>query len=284
MTMLHINPDFSERQLRELLARINAGEQSSLMFRTTHRHRDGTDIPVEVLVQAVPGEDGTPLRYVKIVRDVRERIEAEERLQRAEQHLRIIEDRERIARDLHDVVIQKLFAAGMAVQSVAARSGDAEHGRRLNSVVDDLDDTIREIRSVIFSLQSDARDMSGLRADVLRVLDEERDALGFDPRVRFGGAVDATSPSVASELLPVLREALSNVARHAEASSVDVEVQHDEGLVTLRVKDNGRGLPAVESVGNGLRNLSKRAKSLGGHCTVVTCPDGGSELEWQVPA
>jgi PAS domain S-box-containing protein len=284
MTMLHINPDFSERQLRELLARITAGEQSSLMFRTTHRHRDGTDIPVEVLVQAVPGEDGTPARYVEIVRDVRKRIETEERLQRAEQHLRIVEDRERIARDLHDVVIQKLFAAGMAVQSVAARSGDAEHGRRLNGVVDDLDDTIREIRSVIFSLQSDARDMSGLRADVLRILDDERDALGFEPHVRFGGAVDTTSPSVASELLPVLREALSNVARHAEASSVDVEVQHADGLVTLRVKDDGRGLPAVESAGNGLRNLSKRAEKLGGHCSVVARPDGGTELEWQVPA
>jgi PAS domain S-box-containing protein len=284
MTMLHLTPEFSEQQLRELLAPIADGTQSALMFRTVHRHRDGTDIPVEILMQALPGEDGTPSRYVKIVRDVRERIEAEERLQRAEQHLRIVEDRERIARDLHDVVIQKLFAAGMAVQSVAARSADAEHGRRLNRVVDDLDDTIREIRSVIFSLQTDVRDAVGLRADVLRTVDEERDALGFEPHVRFGGPVDTTRPSVAAELLPALREALSNIARHAEASSVNVDVDHADGLITLRVRDNGRGLPAVTSGGNGLRNLSERAEKAGGHCNIAAHPDGGTQLEWQAPA
>jgi PAS domain S-box-containing protein len=284
MTMLHIAPEFSARQLEELLAPMAEGARSSLMFRTVHRHRDGTDIPVEILMQAISGEDDKPVRYVKIVRDVRERIQAEEQLQRAEQYLRIVEDRERIARDLHDVVIQKLFAAGMAVQSVAARSLDAEQGTRLNGVVDDLDDTIREIRSVIFSLQSDARDTVGLRADVLRVIDEERDALGLEPHVSFDGAVDTTKPSVASELLPALREALSNVVRHADASSVDVDVHHADGLVTLRVTDNGRGLPTVISGGNGLRNLSERAEKLGGHCNVVVHAGGGSELEWQVPA
>jgi signal transduction histidine kinase len=204
-------------------------------------------------------------------------------LQLAEQHLRIIEDRERIARDLHDVVIQKLFAAGMTVQSVAARNLDSEHERRLNGVVDDLDETIREIRSVIFSLQSDVRDAVGLRADVLRVIDEERNALGFDPHIQFVGAVDTTSTAVASELLPALREALSNVARHAAASAADVEIQNAAGLVTLRVTDDGCGLPAGASEGNGLRNLSRRAEKLGGHCRVEARPEGGSELEWQVP-
>ena len=284
MTMLHITPEFTRRQLDELLAPMKRGEQASLMFGTTHRHRDGTDVPVEILMQAIPGEDGTPTRYVKVVRDVRERIEAEERLQRAEQHLRVVEDRERIARDLHDVVIQKLFAAGMAVQSVAARSADAEHGRRLNGVVDDLDDTIREIRSVIFSLQSDLQDSVGLRADVLRVVDDERDALGFEPHVRFSGPVDTTSSSAASELIPVLREALSNVARHARASAVDVDVQHADGLITLRVSDNGRGLSSDRSGGNGLRNVVARAEKLEGHCSVVSSGEGGSVLEWQVPA
>ena len=284
MTMPHITPEFSQRQLEALLAPLTRGDQTSIMFRTNHRHRDGTDVPVETLMQAIPGEGGTPTHYVKVVRDVRERIETEERLQRTEQHLRVVEDRERIARDLHDVVIQKLFAAGMAVQSVAARSIDADHGRRLNGVVDDLDDTIREIRSVIFSLQSDLQDAVGLRADVLRIADEERGALGFEPHVRFGGAVDTTSPSVASELLPVLREALSNVARHAQASAVEVDVEHSDGMVTLRVTDNGCGISASPPGGNGLRNLSARAEKLGGHCTVTNRADGGSELEWQVPA
>jgi PAS domain S-box-containing protein len=284
MTMLHIAPEFSRRRLDELLEPMTTGERSSIMFRTTHRHRDGTDIPVEILMQAIRDDEGIPVRYVKIVRDVRERLEAEERIRRAEQHLRIVEDRERIARDLHDIVIQKVFAAGMALQSVAARSVDADEARRLNGVVDDLDDTIREIRSAIFSLQSDAHDSVGLRADVLGILDEERAALGFEPRVRFGGAVDTTAPAVAAELLAALREALSNVARHALASSVDVDVEYADGLLTLRVRDDGRGLPADVSAGNGLGNLTGRAEKLGGHCCVGDRPGGGSELEWQVPA
>jgi len=234
-------------------------------------------------MQAIRGDDGVPTRYVKIVRDVRERIETEERLRTAEQHLRVVEDRERIARDLHDIVIQKLFAAGMTIQSVSARTADAEHGRRLATVVDDLDDTIREIRSVIFSLQGDARDTGGVRAEVLRITDDEREALGFEPRIRFDGAVDAIDDRIAQELLPTLREALSNVAKHAGASSVEIVVDHGE-QVTLRVVDNGRGMPAALTSGNGIRNLTDRATKLGGTCRISSQPDGGTVLEWRVPA
>jgi len=283
MTMLHITPEFTERQLRQLLEPLARGEQDSLTFTTVHRHRDGTDIPVEILMQAIRGDDGVPTRYVKIVRDVRERIETEERLRTAEQHLRVVEDRERIARDLHDIVIQKLFAAGMTIQSVSARTADAEHGRRLATVVDDLDDTIREIRSVIFSLQGDARDTGGVRAEVLRITDDEREALGFEPRIRFDGAVDAIDDRIAQELLPTLREALSNVAKHAGASSVEIVVDHGE-QVTLRVVDNGRGMPAALTSGNGIRNLTDRATKLGGTCRISSQPDGGTVLEWRVPA
>jgi PAS domain S-box-containing protein len=281
MTMLHIAPEFTERELRELLGPLARSETETIMFTTVHRHRDGTDIPVEILVQAVRTQSGPPTRYVKIARDVRERLEAEERLRRAEQHLRIVEDRERIARDLHDVVIQKLFAAGMTVQSVAARSADPDE--RLHRVVDDLDDTIREIRSVIFSLQSDSHDQAGLRARVLLVVDDERAALGIDPRIHFDGAVDATSETVAGEVIPVIREAISNVARHAKAANVELLVEHRDGHVTVRVVDDGVGLSEVVSGGNGLQNLVARAEKLGGRCLVTSGPDGGTVLEWQVP-
>ena len=143
-----------------------------------HRRRDGTDVPVEVVLQAVPGDEGRPRRYVKIVRDIRERLETEERLRRAEQDLRLVEDRERIARDLHDIVIQKLFAAGMTIQGVWSRTTDTDQARRLSSVVDDLDDTIREIRSVIFSLQSNRGDGAAERHAAHRVRGATR------PRVR----------------------------------------------------------------------------------------------------
>jgi PAS domain S-box-containing protein len=283
MTMLHIAPEFDERTIRELVAPMVTGEVPSIVFTTAHRHRDGTDIPVEILMQAIPGDDGTPRRYVQIVRDVRERLATEARLQQAEQHLRIVEDRERIARDLHDVVIQKLFAAGMTVQSVAARIIDTEHSDRLHRVVDDLDDTIREIRSVIFSLQADARDQPGLRASVLRVVDDEREALGFEPRIRFDGPVDAASEHIAAELLPALREALSNVARHAHASAVEIDVAHRDGVLALRVADDGVGLSADPGDGNGVPNLAKRAEKLGGRCLIGAGVECGTVLEWQVP-
>jgi PAS domain S-box-containing protein len=283
MTMLHITPEYTERELHELLAPMARGETTSITFTTVHRHRSGTDIPVEIVMQAVPGNDGMPMRYVKIARDIRERLEAEQRIQQAEQHLRVVEDRERIARDLHDVVIQKLFAAGMTVQSVAARSGDPDHSDRLHRVVDDLDETIREIRSVIFSLQSDSHEQTGLRVRVLQVVDEERAILGTEPRIRFDGPVDATSESVAGEIVAVVREAISNIARHAAASNVEVDVEHRDGFVTVRVADDGVGIPDAVSGGNGLRNLTKRAEKLGGRCEVASRPEGGTLLEWRVP-
>jgi PAS domain S-box-containing protein len=283
MTMLHIAPEFTEGQLHELLGPLARGERTSMTFTTVHRHRDGTDFPVEILIQAVPELDGGQKRYAMIVRDVRERLETEERLRRAEQHLRVVEDRERIARDLHDIVIQKLFAAGMTIQSVSARAADPEHGRRLTAVVDDLDDTIREIRSVIFSLQADARNATGLRAEVLRITDDERDALGFEPRIHFDGPIELIDDRIAQELLPALREALSNVARHAAASAVEIVVESNDQVI-LRVLDNGQGMPVTLSSGNGITNLSARAARLGGTCRVSSRPDGGTVLEWQVPA
>jgi signal transduction histidine kinase len=171
----------------------------------------------------------------------------------------------------------------MTIQSVSARAADPEHGRRLTAVVDDLDDTIREIRSVIFSLQADSRNTTGLRAGVLRITDDERDALGFEPRIHFDGPIELIDDRIAQELLPALREALSNVARHAAASAVEIVVESNDQVI-LRVLDNGQGMPVTLSSGNGITNLSARAARLGGTCRVSSRPDGGTVLEWQVPA
>jgi two-component system sensor histidine kinase DevS len=280
MTMLHIAPEFTEQKLRDLLEPLARGDIASITFMTVHRRRDGTDVPVEVVLQAVAGEEGRPRRYVKIVRDIRERLETEDRLRRVEQELRVAEDRERIARDLHDIVIQKLFAAGLTIQGVWSRSTDADQAHRLSSVVDDLDDTIREIRSVIFSLQSNRGD--GVRSEILRIISEERLVLGFEPHVRFEGPVETISETVATELLATLREALSNVGRHAGASSVEIIVESGAD-VCLTVVDDGRGIPETVTLGNGIRNVTERATLLGGRCQVAPRAGGGSTLEWQVP-
>jgi PAS domain S-box-containing protein len=282
MTMLHIAPEFDERKLRELLAPLERGEATSTTFTTMHRHRDGSDRPVEIILEARLNADGRPHSYVKIVRDISERLAAEALLRQAEQDMMMLEDRERIARDLHDIVIQKLFAAGMSVQAVSSRIKEPESARRLATVVDDLDQTIREIRSVIFSLHTDPYAGSGLRSEILRVVSEERHALGFAPRVHFDGAIDSVDDAVAVELLPTLREALSNAARHAGASAVEIYVDGSDG-VTLRVLDNGRGLPSEIGGGNGIRNVTERAARLGGACSIAARPDGGTALEWHVP-
>jgi two-component system sensor histidine kinase DevS len=250
-------------------------------LRLLGRRADGSELPVEISLS--PLRDDAGVRIVAVIRDVTDRVMAEERLRRAEQHLRVVEDRDRIARDLHDIVIQKIFAAGMSIQSVAARTADADQGARLNAVVDELDDTIREIRSVIFGLQTDVRDGTGVRAEILHICDDHRDALGFEPRIRFEGPVDAVSDQVAAELLPVVREAISNVARHAGASAAELTVEHAGDFVTLRVVDDGRGVPADPPEGRGLQNLAERATRLGGRCFVSPRPEGGTLVEWQVP-
>jgi PAS domain S-box-containing protein len=281
MTMLHIAPEFDERKLRELLAPLERGEATSTTFTTVHRHRDGSDRPVEIVLEARLNDEGRPHSYVKIVRDISERLAAETLLRQAERDMMMLEDRERIARDLHDIVIQKLFAAGMSVQAVSSRVKEPESARRLATVVDDLDQTIREIRSAIFSLHAGRAD-SGLRSEILRIVSEERNVLGFAPRVHFEGTIDAISDKIAGELLPTLREALSNVGRHADASAVEVFVDGSDG-VTLRVLDNGRGLPAETGGGNGIRNVTERATRLGGTCSIAGRPEGGTVLEWHVP-
>ena len=171
-----------------------------------------------------------------------DRRDAELKLRAAEENVQLLEERERIARDLHDHVIQRLFAAGMALEGSVAHA-DPDVAERIARVVDDLDDTIRQLRSVIFDLQDHQRG-SGLRAEMLRVAAEARPALGFKPRIRFEGPVDTLGRSIAEHVLAVLREALSNVARHAHATTVDVRVVAAPGGFRLDVSDDGIGVSA----------------------------------------
>jgi signal transduction histidine kinase len=200
--------------------------------------------------------------------------------------LAILEDRERIARDLHDTVIQRLFATGLSLQgTLRLVEGDPSAAvRRIESAVDDLDLTVKHIRSAIFGLETSRPGGHGVRDQVVALLREVSRPLGFEPRVLFEGPVDgAVDRKVAAELLASMREALSNVARHAKASMVEVSVLVGADI-TMRVVDDGLGLPDGEpSAGNGLRNMTARATDLGGSLSVTSRPEGGTVLEWRVP-
>lgn len=198
----------------------------------------------------------------------------------------LIEDRDRIARDLHDTVIQRLFATGMSLQGTARLVGNDPKAavERIEAAVNDLDLTVRHIRTAIFGLEESRPLHHGLREQILVLAKEAADSLGFEPRVLLDGPLDTgLDERVGPELLATLREALSNVARHAQASRVDVEVVVG-GEVTLRVADNGRGWPTGEHHrGNGLRNMQARAAKLGGGLALTPNTPAGAVLEWRVP-
>jgi signal transduction histidine kinase len=201
-------------------------------------------------------------------------------------NLVLVEDRERIARDLHDTVIQRLFATGMVLQSTLPLvSADPQAAiARIGGAVEDLDTTIKDIRSAIFSLERSAAGGESLRSRVLAVADEAARPLGFTPRVVFGGAVDSSvGEAVGGDVLATLREALSNVARHAHASRAEVSVEVGPD-VTLRVLDDGVGPPPVgAATGRGLANMAARAQRLGGSFTLRSGEPRGTSLEWRVP-
>jgi signal transduction histidine kinase len=209
-------------------------------------------------------------------------LELAEHRQDAER-LAILSDRDRIARDLHDLVIQRLYATGMSLQGAMPLLTRPEAATRVSSAVDALDETIREIRSAIFSLQSRGEsNQQGLRSQVLGVVDQMTAALGFAPALRLVGPLDEAVPADAGEqMLSALREALSNAARHAAASRVDVTVEVGAELI-LRVRDDGTGM-GLTTRRSGLANMAERATELGGKLTIEPAEGGGTQLDWRVP-
>ena len=203
---------------------------------------------------------------------------------RAEQErAAMLDDRERIAADLHDHVIQRIFAASLTLQAVVAGAGPGRVSDRLQTLVDDMDTTISQIRTAIFQLQeTPGKQPSGLRSRLLAVADEQTAALGFSPSVRFWGVVDQVPEPLANDLVAVLREGLSNAARHARASRVEVEITISDEVLAIDVSDDGVGVPP-EVRPSGLANLRRRAEQRGGTFTIE--PDGraGTRLRWSVP-
>ncbi|MDX3803697.1 GAF domain-containing sensor histidine kinase [Streptomyces sp. AK04-3B] len=197
----------------------------------------------------------------------------------------VLMDRDRIARDLHDLAIQRLFATGMTLQSAGRLIEHEEAAERVVRAVDDLDETIKIIRSTIFGLRTrEGAGEAGLRARAVRVVGEAAPVLGFAPSVRMEGLLDTDVPrEIADHLVAVLSEALTNIARHAHADRADVLLATDGREIRLSVTDNGVGIPA-DGRRSGLRNMAERAEQLGGRLELTEPEGGGTALVWRVPA
>jgi len=203
----------------------------------------------------------------------------------AEQKLILFEDRDRIAMDLHDHVIQELFAVGLSLEGAASQLAPEDPiGQRLRRRVEDLDRTIRRIRTSIFQLRGSlAMENSGVRQQILEVTSEFAEPLGFAPYVAFAGVVDlALDGKLMEDVVACTRETLANVAKHARASRVTVDLSVSAGELTLTVTDNGVGA-AGATRSSGTANLRARAVKHGGSFTLEPAPGGGTTAQWKVP-
>jgi signal transduction histidine kinase len=198
----------------------------------------------------------------------------------------LVEERDRIARDLHDNVIQGLFATGLSLQGAAVRARDVpEVADRIEAAVDEIDSIIRRIRTTIFELHPPQLGGRSLRRETLDICAEAARGLAFDPEVRFEGPIDTVaSEKIAEHAAAALREMLANVARHAEATSATVLIEAAAGGLTVTVTDDGRGIGDVGAGGRGIANLRARAAALSGSFAVEARSDrSGTVARWAVP-
>jgi len=236
---------------------------------------DGTVVPVEISLAPFDGGD-----YVlSAVRDVSDRMAVEAHLAELNLKRLIAEDRERIARELHDTVIQELFVLGMQLQTaIGIEDGDIDD--RLSNAVDSLDNTVNEIRRVIFEVQALGHER-GMRAELMRIIAERTAVFPADPRVRFVGDLDELTEDVAGHVCAVLSEALANVVRHSEADEISVEVEYTaDRLLQVMVSDNGIGITSPRR--SGLQNLARRAAELDGNIEIESAPGEGTTIRWVV--
>ena len=194
-------------------------------------------------------------------------------------------DRERIAADLHDLVIQRLFAAGLSIQGLRRYVSDpAAHERRVAGITAELDDCIHQLRDTIYSLQARDSDRELLSGRVLRAVQEAANAAGFLPRVQLSGPVDdAVGDDVAEQLLRVLHEGVSNAVRHSGSEDISILLAAAHGEVVLTIKDKGRGFTDPKRI-SGLNNMKNRAAGVGGSCVIDSVPGQGTTVTWRAPA
>lgn len=286
MTPLHIKPEFSTDSFRELLEPLLKDEETSVHYTTVHRHRDGTDVPVEVVLQAIPGAIGVPESYVALVRDITERRARDAELARAQARSVLMEDRERIGREMHDSVIGRLFATGLALDATASMLDDEEARRRVESAIEQVDNAIKEIRVAVYGSRLRPSGDRTLRERIAELVDEHEQLVGFTPSFDVHGPVDDLNDELAEHVITTVREIMTNSVKHASATQLDIDLAVLDGELRLVVADDGAGFdpetrPAASTEsGHGLHNLVQRAERLGGACVVESAPGQGTTVTW----
>ena len=242
---------------------------------------DGSTFPVNVSLGRLETASGE--HSFAAVHDLSNRIRFEAEAAKAKRHQAMAEERERIAHDLHDTVIQRLFALGIGLQGLPSQIEESSASAKVSAAVDTIDDVIDDLRSAIYGLRHPVSGEAPLREQILGILDEMRPSLGFSPDLHIVGDLDTLSDAaVIGHLLAVLREALSNTARHADATNATVSLEIDGTEVALEVIDDGVGLK--ENVArSGLSNLADRALALDGAFEVRRHTPSGTILRWAVP-
>ena len=269
------------RRHRELRADFHDSPRRRTMgagLRLEATHADGSSFPVQISLSPL----GADL-VIAAVRDVTDIAAAEERQIDSARRRILAEDHERIAKDMHDTVIQELFALGMSLQAAVPAITDTDQAARVEAGVEKLDDIIRSIRHLIFGLRSEGPDRNDLRSKVVEIATSLIPSLGFEPSVAFVGPVDQIPDALQDHVLAVARESLTNVARHADADAASIEVNATEGHVTVVVSDDGVGIPDVPTRQSGHTNMADRARMAHGRFSVEAHPDGGTTVMWRSP-
>ena len=275
--------------VRERHADLRAGYRSSPHRRPMGRglvlsvqRSDGRLVPVEISLSPVETTSG--MLTIASVRDITERLEDAGRLRAAEEMLTLSNERERIARDLHDTVLQRLFGLGLELQTLTTLL-PGDDAPRLERAVDEIDLIIKEVRTSVFTLGAAQREGS-LGQELGDIIAQSSRVLGFTPRLRIEGPVEnSVSPDLRPDLTATLREALANIARHSHATAASVVISLSDHILTLTVRDNGIGLPEPLSVtvGNGLMNMRARAAAHHGRSHASNQAGGGVLIEWVIP-
>lgn len=243
------------------------------------RRQDGSEFPVEVSLSPITTEQG--LRVVATVRDITDRLAIDDVVRRNQSRLRLLHDRERLARDMHDTVIQRIFAAGMGLQAVVGSIGDPHVALRVSDTVDELDRTIADLRVAIFRLTSVTT--ATVTEQIHEIIDHATEHLACTPTIDIDGDADSIQPELTEQLLPALTEALSNVARHARAATIAISVQVQHETISLTVADDGVGMAPGGRRGHGLDNLYSRAREVGGTITIDSRLGHGTTIVWVTP-